>query len=40
MTYQRFEDLPAWQTAADLYESTEDLLDNGSFKASRGFRDS
>jgi four helix bundle protein len=39
MTYQRFEDLPAWQKAAELYERTEDLLDDGRFEASRGFRD-
>jgi len=39
MTYQRFEDLPVWQQAADLYEATEDLLENESFHASRGFRD-
>jgi len=39
MTYQRFEDLPVWQEAARLYEQTEDLLENESFQASRGFRD-
>ena len=39
MTYQRFEDLPVWQQAADLYEATENLLENEAFKASRGFRD-
>ena len=39
MTYQRFEDLPVWQKAAELYELTEDLLDNESFRATRGFRD-
>lgn len=39
MTYERFEDLPVWQKAADLYEATEALLDNESFKATRGFRD-
>ena len=37
--YYRFEDLPVWQEAARLYESTEDLLENESFPASRGFRD-
>ena len=26
MTYQRFEDLPVWQKAAELYELMEDLL--------------
>ena len=39
MTYQRFEDLPCWQKAAELYELTEDLLDDERFQASRGFRD-
>ena len=39
MTYERFEDVPVWQKAADLYETTEDLLENESFHASRGFRD-
>ncbi len=39
MTYERFEDLPVWQKAADLYEATEDLLENEALKASRGFRD-
>lgn len=39
MTYQRFEDLPVWQRAADLYERTEDLLESDAFQVSRGFRD-
>src|SRR4051794_20843474 len=26
MTYKRFEDLPVWQAAADLYERTDDFL--------------
>ncbi|MEK7674310.1 MAG: four helix bundle protein [Verrucomicrobiota bacterium] len=39
MTYERFEDLPVWQKAAELYETTEDLLENEAFRASRGFRD-
>lgn len=39
MTYQRFEDVPVWQKAADLYEATEDLLKDESFRATRGFRD-
>jgi len=39
MTYQRFEDLPVWREAARLYELTEDLVENGSFRVSRGFRD-
>ena len=39
MTYKRFEDLPAWQKAAELYEAAEEMLENEAFRASRGFRD-
>jgi four helix bundle protein len=39
MTYERFEDLPVWQKAAELYELTEELLDDHSFKVTSGFRD-
>lgn len=39
MTYERFEDLPVWQTAAELYELTEELLETEGFQATRGFRD-
>jgi four helix bundle protein len=39
MTYERFEDLPVWQKAAELYERIEDLLEQASFNATRGFRD-
>ena len=39
MTYERFEDLPVWKTAADLYELTEALLESETCKCSRGFRD-
>ena len=39
MTYERFEDLPVWQKAAELYEQTEALLENRAFKATSGFRD-
>lgn len=39
MTYQRFEDLPVWQAAAELYEGAEELLENPAFVVSRGFRD-
>ena len=39
MTYERFEDLPVWQKAAELYEGTEDLLENKGFRVSRGYRD-
>jgi hypothetical protein len=37
MTQARFEDLPVWQTAAQLYEQTEELLEHGSFMATHGF---
>ena len=39
MTYQRFEDLPVWQKAAELYEHIETLLDDDRFQANRSFRD-
>ncbi len=39
MTYKRFEDLPAWQTAAELYEAVENLLNEPSLKLTSGFRD-
>ncbi len=39
MTYKQFEDLPVWQTAAELYEGIEDLLEEKTFSATRGFRD-
>jgi four helix bundle protein len=39
MTYERFEDLPVWQKAAELYEATEELLEHQSFSATREFRD-
>ncbi len=39
MTYKRFEDLPVWQSAADLYERVEELLEKQSFSATRGFCD-
>jgi len=39
MTYQRFEDVPVWQKAAELYERTEELLASDAFKATRSFRD-
>lgn len=39
MTYERFEDLPVWQKAAELYELTEELLANDAFAATRAFRD-
>lgn len=39
MTYQRFEDVPVWQKAAELYEATEELLENRDFHGTRGFKD-
>ena len=39
ITYDRFEDLPVWQKAAELYEQTEGLLENRDLKATSGFRD-
>lgn len=39
MTYQRFEDLPVWSKAAELYEGTEALLEKESFHVTRGYRD-
>jgi four helix bundle protein len=39
MTYQRFEDLPVWQTAADLYAAVAGLLKHRALRASAGFRD-
>jgi len=39
MTYERFEDLPVWQAAAELFEQTEILLDNKAFNVTRGYRD-
>lgn len=39
MTYERFEDLPVWQKAAELYELTEELLGHPAFQATPGFRD-
>ncbi len=39
MTYERFEDLPVWQTAADLFEQTEELLELDSLRCTRSFKD-
>lgn len=39
MKYERFEDLPVWQKAAELYEQTADLLEGKAFQATPGFRD-
>lgn len=38
-TYQRFEDLPVWQAAADLYERVDEFLAVAPPRLSRSFRD-
>ena len=38
-TYERFEDLPVWQAAADLYGFAESLLSQPELDASPGWRD-
>jgi four helix bundle protein len=39
MTYQRFEDLPVWQEAAQLYELADDFLENAPSRMRHSFRD-
>lgn len=39
MTYQRFEDLPVWQQAAQLYEAADDFLEAAPPRLRRSFRD-
>jgi four helix bundle protein len=38
-TYQRFEDLPVWQAAADLYDRTDEFLDRAPPRLRPSFRD-
>lgn len=38
-TYQRFEDLPVWQAAADLYDRTDDFIDAAPPRMRHSFRD-
>lgn len=38
-TYQRFEDLPVWQTAANLYDRVDDFLAAAPPRLSHSFRD-
>lgn len=38
-TYQRFEDLPVWRCAADLYDGVDELLTAAPSRISRSFRD-
>ena len=39
MTYKDFEDLPVWQAAAQLYEKTDDFLENAPPHLRSSFRD-
>jgi four helix bundle protein len=39
MTYQRFEDLPVWNTAVDLYEAVDELLEMSPPRLRHSFRD-
>ena len=39
VVFERFEDLPAWQAAADLYGFAESLLEQPELGASTGWRD-
>lgn len=39
MTYKRFEDLPVWQTAAELYDRVDDFLDGAPPRLRPSFRD-
>jgi four helix bundle protein len=38
-TYQRFEDLPVWQAAADLYDRVDDFIDRAPPRLRPSFRD-
>lgn len=38
-TYQRFEDLPVWQAAADLYDHVDDFIDRAPPRMRASFRD-
>ena len=38
MTYQRFEELPVWQSAAQLYEQTDDFLEDAPKRLRPSFR--
>lgn len=38
-TYQRFEDLPVWQTAAELYDRTDDFIEHAPPRLRHSFRD-
>ncbi len=38
-TYQRFEDLPVWKSAADLYDRVDDFIDRAPPRLRHSFRD-
>lgn len=38
-TYQRFEDLPVWQAAAELYDCVDDFIDHAPPRMRSSFRD-
>lgn len=38
-TYQRFEELPVWRTAADLYDRIDDFIDRAPPRLRHSFRD-
>ena len=38
-TYQRFEDLPVWQAAAELYDRVDDFIDRAPPRLRHSFRD-
>lgn len=38
-TYQRFEDLPVWRTAAELYDRTDDFIEHAPPRLRHSFRD-
>jgi len=38
-TYRRFEDLPVWRTAAELYDQTDDFIDRAPPRVRHSFRD-
>jgi len=38
-TYQRFEDLPVWRSAAELYDRTDDFIDRAPPRMRASFRD-
>src|SRR5690242_1385475 len=39
MTYKNFEDLPVWKAAAELYQKTDDFLENAPPRLRSSFKD-